>query len=69
MQLEKEAANLREDSLNTKSQTKLKKYNKRLKLIDSLIQSGNKPEWMVLNAIFNNISVISRRLVLLVEKT
>jgi DNA-directed RNA polymerase subunit beta' len=31
MQLEKEAANLREDSLNTKSQTKLKKYNKRLK--------------------------------------
>ncbi|CAC9957970.1 DNA-directed RNA polymerase beta' subunit (EC 2.7.7.6) [uncultured Gammaproteobacteria bacterium] len=51
MQLEKEAANLREDSLNTKSQTKLKKYNKRLKLIDSLIQSGNKPEWMVLNVL------------------
>ena len=49
MQLEKEAANLREDALNTKSQTKLKKINKRLKLIDSLIQSGNKPEWMVLN--------------------
>ncbi|SMN12178.1 DNA-directed RNA polymerase beta' subunit [uncultured Candidatus Thioglobus sp.] len=51
MQLEKEAANLREDSINTKSQTKLKKYNKRLKLIDSLIQSGNKPEWMVLNVL------------------
>ncbi len=51
MQLEKEAANLYEDSLNTKSQTKLKKYNKRLKLIDSLIQSGNKPEWMVLNVL------------------
>lgn len=51
MQLEKEAANLREDSLNTKSQTKLKKYNKRLKLIDSLIQSSNKPEWMVLNVL------------------
>ncbi|WXT99603.1 MAG: DNA-directed RNA polymerase subunit beta' [Catillopecten margaritatus gill symbiont] len=51
MQLEKEAANLREDSLNTKSQTKLKKYNKRLKLIDSLIQSGNKPEWMVLDVL------------------
>ncbi len=51
MQLEKEAANLREDSLNTKSQTKLKKYNKRLKLIDSLIQSGNKPEWMVLKVL------------------
>ena len=51
MQLEKEAANLREDSLNTKSQTKLKKYNKRLKLIDSLIQSGNKPEWMILKVL------------------
>jgi len=51
MQLEKEAANLREDSLNTKSQTKLKKYNKRLKLVDSLIQSSNKPEWMVLNVL------------------
>ena len=44
MQLEKEAATLREDALNTKSQTKLKKINKRLKLVDSLIKSGNKPE-------------------------
>lgn len=51
MQLEKEAANLREDALDTKSQTKLKKINKRLKLVDSLIQSGNKPEWMVLNVL------------------
>ena len=51
MQLEKEAATLREDALNTKSQTKLKKINKRLKLVDSLIQSGNKPEWMVLNVL------------------
>ena len=51
MQLEKEAANLREDALNTKSQTKLKKLNKRLKLVDSLIKSGNKPEWMVLNVL------------------
>ena len=51
MQLEKEAANLRDDALNTKSQTKLKKINKRLKLVDSLIKSGNKPEWMVLNVL------------------
>jgi DNA-directed RNA polymerase subunit beta' len=51
MQLEKEAANLREDSLNTKSQTKLKKINKRLKLVDSLIKSGNKPEWMILKVL------------------
>ncbi|WP_024792104.1 DNA-directed RNA polymerase subunit beta' [Candidatus Ruthturnera calyptogenae] len=51
MKLEVEAANLRENSLNTKSQTKLKKYNKRLKLVNSLIQSGNKPEWMVLKVL------------------
>ena len=51
VQLEKEAANLREDALSTKSQTKLKKINKRLKLVDSLIQSGNKPEWMVLDVL------------------
>ena len=51
MQLVKEAANLREDALSTKSQTKLKKINKRLKLVDSLIQSGNKPEWMVLKVL------------------
>ena len=51
MQLEKEAANLREEALTTKSQTKLKKINKRLKLVDSLIKSGNKPEWMVLNVL------------------
>ncbi len=51
MKLEVEAANLREDSLNTKSQTKLKKYNKRLKLVNSLIQSGNKPECMVLKVL------------------
>ncbi len=51
LQLEKEAANLREEAQTTKSQTKLKKTNKRLKLIDSLIQSGNKPEWMILNVL------------------
>ncbi len=51
VQLEKEAANLREDALNTKSQTKLKKINKRLKLVDSLIQSGNKPQWMIMEVL------------------
>ncbi len=51
IQLEAEAARLREESLKTKSQTKLKKYNKHLKLVDSLIQSGNKPEWMILNVL------------------
>lgn len=51
IQLEKEAHNLREESLNTKSETKLKRISKRLKLVESLISSGNKPEWMILNIV------------------
>lgn len=47
----REIENLKEDILNTKSQTKIKKINKRIKLIDSLIKAGNKPEWMVLNVL------------------
>jgi DNA-directed RNA polymerase subunit beta' len=33
---------------NTASETKLKRLSKRLKLIESFIESGNKPEWMVM---------------------
>lgn len=33
---------------NTKSISKLKNLNKRFKLIQSFLESGNKPEWMVL---------------------
>jgi DNA-directed RNA polymerase subunit beta' len=35
----------------TSSETKQKKISKRLKLIDSFIQSGNKPEWMILDVL------------------
>jgi DNA-directed RNA polymerase subunit beta' len=49
IKLEKEAVNLREDSEKTTSEIKLKKISKRLKLIESFINSGNKPEWMILN--------------------
>ena len=51
IQLEKEAASLREDAMNTKSQTELQRINKRLKLITSFVHSGNKPEWMVLKVL------------------
>ncbi|VAX11364.1 DNA-directed RNA polymerase beta' subunit [hydrothermal vent metagenome] len=41
-------AQLREDILGTNSETKIKKFTKRLKLIESLNESGNRPEWMVM---------------------
>jgi DNA-directed RNA polymerase subunit beta' len=49
--LEKTAEQLREDLLTMTSEMKLKKTSKRLKLIESFIESGNKAEWMVLSVI------------------
>ena len=44
-------AELREESQSTRSQTKKKKITKRLKVIEAFIDSGNKPEWMILEVI------------------
>src|SRR5215470_15991880 len=49
--LEKEAEQLREELKTTTSEMKLKKASKRLKLIESFIESHNKPEWMILTVI------------------
>jgi DNA-directed RNA polymerase subunit beta' len=49
--LTEEAARLRSEVESTNSETKQKKVSKRLKLIESFIQSGNKPEWMVLEVL------------------
>src|SRR5476651_992852 len=49
--LENEVPRIREELLNTTSEAKLKKYTKRLKLIEAFISSGNKPEWMVLTVL------------------
>ena len=49
--LEDEARQIREDMANTNSETKLKRYGKRLKLIDSFLESGNKPEWMIMTVL------------------
>src|SRR5437868_2168458 len=49
--LNKEADKLREELVTTTSEMKLKKASKRLKLIESFIESGNKPEWMILTVI------------------
>jgi len=46
--LDEEAATLREELGATKSETKIKKLTKRLKVIEAFITSGNKPEWMVM---------------------
>ena len=47
----REVEQIREDMTATRSETKIKKYSKRLKLLESLHESGNKPEWMVLKAL------------------
>ncbi|MFK8079302.1 MAG: DNA-directed RNA polymerase subunit beta' [Granulosicoccus sp.] len=46
--MQTEAENLREEIDATKSETKLKRLTKRLKLVESFIASGNRPEWMVM---------------------
>jgi DNA-directed RNA polymerase subunit beta' len=51
LDLDKEAAQVREDMGATKSETKLKKLGKRLKLIEAFLDSGNKPEWMVMTVL------------------
>jgi DNA-directed RNA polymerase subunit beta' len=51
MKLDVEAANIREDMENTKSEAKTKKLTKRLKLIESFVESGNKQEWMVMTVL------------------
>ena len=48
---EEEAESLHEQLGQTKSETKINKLTKRLKLIESFIESGNKPEWMILQAL------------------
>jgi len=49
--LDSEATRLKEEMDATSSETKQKKISKRLKLIDSFVQSGNKPEWMILDVL------------------
>jgi len=49
--LQAEVAKVREEMAGTSSETKLKRLSKRLKLIESFIESGNKPEWMVMTVL------------------
>jgi DNA-directed RNA polymerase subunit beta' len=49
--LNAEIGKVREEMAGTSSETKLKRLSKRLKLIESFVESGNKPEWMVLTVL------------------
>ena len=49
--LELERDELRVDMRETGSEAKRKKYVKRLKLVESFIESGARPEWMILEVI------------------
>jgi len=46
-----EIVKVREEMAGTSSETKLKRLSKRLKLIESFVESGNKPEWMVMTVL------------------
>jgi DNA-directed RNA polymerase subunit beta' len=46
-----EQLKVREEMGATSSETKLKRLSKRLKLLESFLESGNKPEWMVLTVL------------------
>ena len=51
LDLEGEMETLREELRTTKSELKPKKIIKRMKIVESFINSGNKPEWMVMQVV------------------
>jgi DNA-directed RNA polymerase subunit beta' len=51
LDLQAEVNRVREEMGSTSSETKLKRLSKRLKLLESFIESGNRPEWMVLTVL------------------
>ncbi len=51
LDLPAEMVKVREDISATSSETKIKRLTKRLKLIESFLESGNRPEWMVLTVL------------------
>ncbi|MEW9855143.1 DNA-directed RNA polymerase subunit beta' [Novosphingobium sp. M1R2S20] len=51
LDLEQERDDLLEELRTTKSELKPKKIIKRLKVVESFIDSGNRPEWMILDVV------------------
>jgi len=51
IELNSEVARVREEIEGTNSETKIKRLSKRLKLLESFLESGIKPEWMVMTVL------------------
>jgi DNA-directed RNA polymerase subunit beta' len=49
--LQSEMVKLREEIASTGSETKLKRLTKRIKLVEAFLESGNRPEWMVMTVL------------------
>ncbi len=49
--LEKSAGDLRTELAETSSELKTKKITKRLKVVEAFIESGNRPEWMIMKTV------------------
>jgi DNA-directed RNA polymerase subunit beta' len=49
--LKAEVEMLREEINTTNSETKIKKFSKRLKVLDALLNSKNRPEWMIMEVL------------------
>jgi DNA-directed RNA polymerase subunit beta' len=49
--LQAQMVQLREDIASTGSETKLKRLTKRIKLAEAFLESGNRPEWMVMTVL------------------
>ena len=49
--LQSEMVTLREEIASTGSETKLKRLTKRIKLVEAFLESGNRPEWMVMTVL------------------
>ena len=49
--LQAEVVKLKEEIASTGSETKLKRLTKRIKLVEAFLESGNRPEWMVMTVL------------------
>jgi DNA-directed RNA polymerase subunit beta' len=49
--LNAEMVKLKEEIASTNSETKLKRLSKRIKLMEAFVESGNRPEWMVMTVL------------------
>ena len=49
--LQSEMVTLKEEIASTGSETKLKRLTKRIKLVEAFLESGNRPEWMVMTVL------------------